>query len=81
MFATNRRSSNGRREGGQILVVAALAMIAIIGGVSLVVEGGNAYAHQRVAQNAADAVANTGATAIGERLGGRRRPTPISPLR
>ena len=45
-------------------------MVAIIGGVSLVLEGGNAYAHQRVAQNAADSVANAGATVLAERLGG-----------
>lgn len=57
-------------EGGQIIVIAALAMIAIIAGVSLIVEGGNAYAHQRVAQNGADALANTGATVLAERLGG-----------
>jgi hypothetical protein len=36
-------------------------------------EAGNAYAHQRVAQNAADSVANAGATIIGERLGGAAR--------
>jgi hypothetical protein len=56
-----------------MVVIAALGMIAIIGGVSLVLEGGNAYAHQRVAQNAADAVANAGATTIAERLGGAWR--------
>jgi Flp pilus assembly protein TadG len=57
-------------ERGQILVVAALALVAMIGGVSLVIEGGNAYAHQRVAQNAADAVANAGASVLAQRLGG-----------
>lgn len=57
-------------ERGQILVVAVIALIAMIGGVSLVLEGGNAYAHQRVAQNAADAVANAGATVLAQRLGG-----------
>ena len=46
----SHRSTRGR-ERGQIIVVAALAMVAIIGGVSLVIEAGNAYAHQRVAQN------------------------------
>ena len=57
-------------ERGQILVVAVLALIAMIGGVSLVIEGGNAYAHQRVAQNGADAVANAGASVLAQRLGG-----------
>jgi len=59
-----------RGQRGQIIVIAALAMIAIIGGVSLILEGGNAYAHQRVVQNAADSVANAGAATIGQRLGG-----------
>ena len=59
-----------RAQRGQIIVVAALTMIAIIGGVSLILEGGNAYAHQRMAQNAADSVANAGATILAQRLGG-----------
>jgi Flp pilus assembly protein TadG len=45
-------------------------MIAMIGGVALVLEGGNVYAHQREAQNASDAVANAGATVLAEQLGG-----------
>ena len=59
-----------RREAGQIIVVAALAMVAIVAGVALVIEGGNAYANQRIAQNAADAVAHAGATVLAQRLGG-----------
>jgi Flp pilus assembly protein TadG len=62
-----------RSERGQLIVIAALALVVIIGGVSLVVEGGNAYAQQRVVQNAADAVANAGATVLAERLGGATR--------
>jgi Flp pilus assembly protein TadG len=57
-------------ERGQILVIAVLAMIAMIGGVALILEGGNAYAHQRMSQNAADSAANAGATVLAERLGG-----------
>ena len=48
-------------------------MVAIIGGVSLVIEAGNAYAHQRVAQNGVDSIANAGATVLAERLGGAAR--------
>jgi Flp pilus assembly protein TadG len=59
-----------QRQRGQVLVIAVLAMIAMIGGVALVLEGGNAYAHQRQAQNASDAVANAGATVLAEQLGG-----------
>jgi len=66
------RSANHKRDGqrGQILVVAVLAMISMIGGVALILEGGNAYAHQRIVQNGADAVANIGATTLAQRLGG-----------
>jgi hypothetical protein len=62
-----------RRERGQIIVIAAIAMVVIVAGVSLVIEGGNAYAHQRVAQNAVDSVANAGATVMAQRLGGAPR--------
>ena len=70
MHVSSRRRHARRGDHGQIIVVAALSMIAIIGGVSLVIEGGNAYAHQRIVQNATDAVANSGATTLAERLGG-----------
>lgn len=59
-----------RGQRGQIIVIAAISMVALIGGVSLILEGGNAYAHQRVAQNATDSVANAGATILAQRLGG-----------
>lgn len=58
------------RPRGQILVVAVIAMISMIGGVALILDGGNAYAHQRGVQNGADAVANAGATVIAQQLGG-----------
>ena len=69
MQPTSNRADR-RAQRGQIIVVAALTMIALIGGVSLILEGGNAYAHQRMAQNAADSVANAGATILAQRLGG-----------
>jgi hypothetical protein len=59
-----------RSERGQIVVIAALALVAIIGGVSLVIEAGNAYAHQRITQNSIDSVANAGATVIAQKIGG-----------
>lgn len=58
------------RPRGQVIVIAAMAMISLIGGVALVLEAGNAYAHQRQAQNGADAIANAGATVLAENLGG-----------
>lgn len=67
----NRTVSTPRsRERGQILVVAVLGFIAMIAGAALVLEGGNAYAQQRVAQNGSDAAANAGAVAMGQRLAG-----------
>ena len=66
MFRRHPRSS----ARGQVIVIAALAMVTMIGGVALILEGGNAYAHQRETQNAADAVANAGATVLSEKLGG-----------
>lgn len=70
MRTPSPRTGARRDERGQILVIAAIAMLAMIGGMALVVEAGNAYAHQRVAQNAADSMANAGATVLAERLGG-----------
>ena len=64
------RHVSTRRPRGQVIVIAALAMVSLIGGVALVLEAGNAYAHQREAQNGSDAVANAGATVLAERLGG-----------
>ena len=61
------------REAGQMIVIAALAMVAIVAGVALVLEGGSAYANQRIAQNSADAVAHAGATVLAQRLGGTPR--------
>ena len=59
-----------RRPRGQVIVIAALAMVSLIGGVALILEAGNAYAHQREAQNGSDAVANAGATVLAENLSG-----------
>ncbi len=56
----NRLSRTGRRErrdGGQIIVIFALAAVAIIGMVGLVLDGGSTYAQRRSQQNAADLAA------------------------
>ncbi len=44
-------------ERGQVLVIAALLMTALVGFLALVVDVGNAYAQRRYMQNAADAAA------------------------
>ena len=64
----HRPRRQGRQDEGQVLVIAAGAMIAIIALIALVLEGGNAYAEQRHAQNGADAAANAGATVLAQRF-------------
>ena len=49
---------------GQALVLAALAMVVLLGLLALAVDGGNAYAQRRTVQNAADAGALAGACAL-----------------
>jgi Flp pilus assembly protein TadG len=62
-----------RTQSGQILVAFVIAIIAIIAMVSLVIEGGNLFAQQRIAQNAADSTANAGTIVIAEKLSGAIR--------
>ena len=58
------RSSSPSSERGQILVIFVLALVAIIGGVGLVIDGGFAFAQRRAEQNAADLGAFAGANAL-----------------
>jgi hypothetical protein len=59
-----------RRAEGQILVLFALGLIALLAGVALVIEGGNAYQNQRGVQNGADAASEAGAAMIARSLAG-----------
>lgn len=59
-----RRSSRPRAERGQILVIFVVALVAIIAGVGLVIDGGFAFAQRRGEQNAADLGAFAGANAL-----------------
>jgi Flp pilus assembly protein TadG len=61
------------RAGGQIIVVFALALVAIIAMTGLVIDGGAAFAQQRVAQNGADGTATAGTVVIAEKLSGATR--------
>lgn len=61
------------RARGQVIVIGVVALIAMLGMGGLILEGGNAYAQQRVTQNAADAAANAGAVVLAERLAGTSR--------
>lgn len=58
---------------GQILVIGVLGLVAMLAGAALILEGGNAYAQQRVVQNGADSAANAGAVVLAQRLGGATR--------
>jgi Flp pilus assembly protein TadG len=61
------------RARGQIIVVFALAIVAVIGMVGLVIDGGAAFAQQRVAQNGADGTATAGTVVVAENLSGQAR--------
>lgn len=52
------------RAHGQTLVLFVLAIAALLAGVALVVDGGNAFAQQRETQNAVDASADAGAVVL-----------------
>jgi hypothetical protein len=65
--AVNRSSRRGAE--GQILVIAAGAMVAIVVMVGLVIDGGAVYAQQRLAQNGSDAISTAATLVIAENLG------------
>jgi hypothetical protein len=58
------------RQRGQVLVMVAGGLLALLAGVAVVVDGGNALAQQRSTQNAADAVSEAGTVIIAEYLMG-----------
>jgi len=51
-----------RKRSGQAMLLIAGALVALIALVALAVDGGNAYAQRRIAQNAADGASIAGAT-------------------
>lgn len=55
------RSDRPEREHGQVIVLFALALVAIVAAVGLVLDGGSAYAQRRTEQSAADLSALAGA--------------------
>lgn len=72
-WSTERTSavngSSRRGAEGQILVIAAGAMVALVVMVGLVIDGGAVYAQQRLAQNGADAISTAATLIIAENLG------------
>lgn len=60
-------------DRGQIVVVFALGLVAIIAMIALVVEAGNVFAQQRIAQNGSDSAATAGAIVVAEAMSGKPR--------
>lgn len=59
---------------GQALVLMVGGMLAVIAMVSLIVDGGNAVANQRIVQNGSDAAAEAGAVILAQRFAGATEP-------
>lgn len=59
---------NRARQRGQTIVLFALAVIALLAMVSLVIDGGNAFAQQRATQNASDAASEAGAVVLADSI-------------
>ena len=59
---------------GQAMVLMIGGLAVVLAMVALVVDGGNAFANQRIGQNAADAAAESGAVVMAQRLAGATAP-------
>ena len=70
------RPSAQREERGQVLVIVAMGMVAIVAMVGLVIDGGYAWSRQRDNQNGADAVAKAGTAVVQHYLAGVDTPSP-----
>jgi Flp pilus assembly protein TadG len=57
-------------DRGQVLVLFVIGLVAMIAMTGLILDGGAAFAQQRVAQNGSDAAANAGALVIAQSLAG-----------
>jgi len=68
------RSHRDRRDGGQALVVMVGGLVAVLATVALIIDGGNAWAHQRIVQNGSDSAAEAGAVVMASRLAGVTTP-------
>lgn len=63
-----------RQTHGQALVIMVLALVAIIAGTGLIIDGGNAWAQQRITQAGNDASSEAGAVVLAARLAGATAP-------
>jgi hypothetical protein len=69
-----RRARSLRRQRGQVLVIVAVAFIPILAMVALIVDGGYAWAQQRIDQNGSDASSEAGATVLSRKAAGQAPP-------
>ena len=65
--------SERSRSSGQALAIMALSVAVVLAATAVVIDGGNAFAQQRGAQNAADSAALAGAVVIAEKMGDASR--------
>lgn len=63
-----------RRDAGQALVIMVISMLAVIAGLGLIIDGGNAWAQQRITQAGNDASAEAGAMVLAQNLAGTATP-------
>jgi Putative Flp pilus-assembly TadE/G-like len=71
------KAQQHRHEGerGQALAIMALALIALLAMTALIIDGGNAWAQQRVTQNGSDSAAEAGTVILMEGLSGASQPS------
>lgn len=61
---------NGQGQRGQAMAVLAISAVALLALAALVIDGGNAFAQQRITQNGADAASESGAVVLMQKLAG-----------
>jgi Flp pilus assembly protein TadG len=64
-----------RRDHGQVLVIFAVALVALLAVTGLVIDGGNAFSQQRMAQNSIDSGAEAGAVVLAQYYAGATAPS------
>jgi hypothetical protein len=68
------RSTRRPREDGQALVLMVGGIAVVLAVVALIIDGGNAWANQRIVQNGSDASAEAGAVVMASRMAGVTTP-------
>ena len=63
-----------KQQAGQALVLMVLAMVAVISGMALIIDGGNAWAQQRITQSGNDAASEAGTIVLAKYNAGQTAP-------